>query len=233
MGTLVSYEQDGPIATIVMDDGKVNVLSPAMLGDLEAALDRAEADGAVVVLAGRDGVFSGGFDLGTLAARGEDAYVMVRGGFALAERVLSFPRPIVVACTGHAIAMAAFLLLSADYRIGASGAPHRITANEVRIGMSIPRTALEICKQRLAPAHLGRVLLLSEVYGPDAAVEAGFLDRVVPPRDVRGAARALATELAELDMDAYASSKRRVRGDTLAALREAIEAEDAAFRRLS
>jgi enoyl-CoA hydratase len=233
MGTLVSYAQDGPIAEIGIDDGKVNALSPTLLGELGAALDRAEADGAVVVLAGRDGVFSGGFDLGVLAAGGEDAFTMVRTGFETAARLLSFPRPVVVACTGHAIAMGSFLLLSADVRIGAAGATHRFTANEVRIGLTLPDTAIEICRQRIAPQHLGRVTLLSEVYGPEAAVEAGFLDRVVPPGDVRSAARTLAAELAELDMGAHAATKRKVRGATLEALRVAIEREDAAFRGLA
>src|SRR3954471_12415346 len=118
---LVSYHLEGAIATVTMDDGKVNALSPAMQAELKSALDRAEADRAVLLLTGRDGVFSAGFDLRVIRGGGNDAGAMVRGGFELAHRLLSFPTPVVVACTGDAIAMGVFLLLSADYRVGASG----------------------------------------------------------------------------------------------------------------
>src|SRR5262249_36054499 len=120
MSTPVTYQLEDSIARISMDDGKMNVLSVDMLFELGRAFDRAKADRAVVLLAGREGVFSGGFDLRALAAGGPDAYTMVRMGFELAERILAFPTPVVVACTGHAIAMGAFLLLSGDYRVGAA-----------------------------------------------------------------------------------------------------------------
>src|SRR5438105_4665166 len=121
MGSLVSYQLEGSVATVTMDDGKVNVLSPAMLAELDAALDRAEADRAVVVLAGREEVFSAGFDLQVLRAGGTEAAAMLRSGFELAARLLAFPTPVLVACTGHAVAMGVFLLLSGDHRIGAAG----------------------------------------------------------------------------------------------------------------
>ena len=164
MGTLVTSRLDHSIATITLDDGKVNVLSPDMLGQVNAALDEA-ADAAVVVLTGRPGVFSAGFDLRVLQARDAAAEGMIRGGFELAARLLTFPAPVLIACTGHAIAMASFLLLSADYRIGADG-PYKITANEVAIGMTIPVAAIEICRQRLSPAHLSRALTLAETFPP-------------------------------------------------------------------
>src|ERR1041384_6831394 len=176
---LVSYRLDQSIATITLDDGKVNALSPAMQAQINAALDRAETDGAVVVLTGRPGVWSAGFDLSVLRAGGPDGLAMVRGGFVLAERLLAFPRPVIIACSGHAVAMGLFLLLSADYRIAASG-PFKITANEVSIGMTMPLAAIALCRQRLTPAHLHRALTQSEVYTPEDAVAGGFVDRVVP-----------------------------------------------------
>jgi enoyl-CoA hydratase len=224
MGTLVTYRLDHSVATITMDDGKVNVLSPAMLEELASALDRAMADRAVVVLTGREGIFSAGFDLATLRAGGPDAAAMLLAGFELAQRLLSFPTPVVIACPGHAIAMAVFLLLSGDYRIGAAG-PYRITANEVALGMTMPRTAVEICRQRLAPAHFNRAVVLAEVYAPDNAVDAGFLDRVVPAPELHDAAQSTAIELAKLDMDAHAATKLRVRGQVLQAIREAVAAD--------
>ncbi len=212
-----------------MDDGKVNVLSLQMLAELNAALDRAERDRAVVVLAGRDGVFSAGFDLPVLRAGGPDALAMLRAGFDLAERVLAFPLPVTVACTGHAIAMGVFLLLSGDYRIGADG-PYKITANEVAIGLTMPRAAVEICRQRLAPAQFNRAVILAEVFPPADAVGAGFLDRIEAPSAVGDAARATAARMATLDLDAHAATKSRARAHALTALRAAIEADEAAWQ---
>jgi enoyl-CoA hydratase len=224
--SLVSYRLDQSIATITLDDGKANALSPAMQAQIHGALDQAAADRAVVVLTGRTGMWSGGFDLGVLRGGGEAALGMVRGGFVLAERLLAFPRPVIVACSGHAVAMAAFLLLSADYRIGAAG-PYKITANEVAIGLAMPRAAIEICRQRLAPAHLHRALVLAEVYAPDdAAIAAGWLDRTVAPAELADAARAAAARLAQLDAAAHTATKLRVQDATLRALRGALDGDD-------
>jgi enoyl-CoA hydratase len=225
----VTYDSDGSVATIAMDDGKANVLAPQMLAELGAALDRAEAEGAVVVLTGREGRFSGGFDLSVINAGGPEAVDMIRGGFELAARLLAFPTPVVIAASGHAVAMASFLLLSGDYRLGAAG-PYKITANEVAIGMVMPYAAIEICRQRLAPAHFHRAIALAEVYSPEGAVEAGFLDRVVPAGDLRQTALDIATGLAGLDLSAHAASKLRAREAALTAIRAAIEVDDAALR---
>ena len=224
MGTLVSYDRTDSVATITMDDGKVNALSPQLLAEINLALDQAAADRAVVVLAGRPGVFSAGFDLTLLRGGGAAAFAMVRAGFELAERVLSFPAPVLAACTGHAIAMGAFLLLSADYRVGADG-PYKFTANEVAIGLTIPQAAIEICRQRLTPAHLTRTILLAEVFAPQDAVAAGFLDRVVPPAGLAAAANSVAAQLATLDLAAHATSKLAARADTLRAIRAAIDTD--------
>ena len=222
MSDLVTYLYDEGIATVALDDGKVNVLSPQMLADVNGALDQAQSAGAVVVVTGRPGVFSAGFDLDVLRAGGAEAVGMVRGGFELAIRLLTFPRPVVIACTGHAIAMGSFLLLSADYRIGAAG-EYKITANEVALGLTLPRTAIEICRQRLAPAHFNRATTLSEVYAPDNAVEAGFLDRVVDDGALADAARGVAEQLKALDAAAHAEAKLRVREHALAAIHEAFD----------
>jgi enoyl-CoA hydratase len=224
---LVSYQLQDSVAVVTLDDGKVNALSRQMLTDIDGALDRAVADGAIVVLTGRPGVFSAGFDLRVLRAGGEEALAMVRAGFELAARVLSFPRPVVIACNGHAIAMGAFLLLSGDYRVGAAG-PGKITANEVAIGLTMPRPAVEICRQRLAPAHFNRAVLNAEVYAPDAAVDAGFLDRVVDKAQLAEAARDAARQLRALDVAAHAATKLRARDKTLAAVRAAIDLDYAA-----
>ncbi len=217
----VSYELAGRVATIVLDDGNRNVISPQMLQEINEALDRAEKDKAVVVLTGREDVFSAGFDLNILKRGVLDAFKMLCGGFELSARLLAFPMPVVIACNGHAIAMGAFLLLSGDYRIGSAG-PFRIVTNEVAIGLTMPFSGIEICRQRLAPAHFVRAAILAEDYTPETAVEAGFLDRVVPAEDLMPEAIATATRLAELDANAHDRTKSRTRRQLSKKLRRAI-----------
>ena len=161
--TIVACDIENSVATIVMDDGKSNVISPRMLSQLNHALDRAEKENAVVVLTGREGIFSAGFDLKILKSGVFNAFNMLIGGFSLSKRLLSFPTPVVIACNGHAMAMGSFLLLSGDYRIGVAGG-FKIAANEVEIGLTMPHSAVEICRQRLKPAHLDRTVLLSELH---------------------------------------------------------------------
>ena len=225
MSGAVTYRLDGGVATIVMDDGKANALSPDMLSQLDDALTRAEEDGATLVLHGRQDLFSAGFDLRVLGAGGAEAVQMLRAGFELSHRMLSFPRPIVIACTGHAVAMGAFLLLSADYRIGVAGGNHRVSVNEVAIGLTLPRAAVEICRQRLTPAHFHLATNLAEDYTHERAVEAGFLDQVVAPEELLPAAASTAARLASLGDVAHAATKARTRGPALEALRQAIDAD--------
>jgi enoyl-CoA hydratase len=221
---LVTHESDGTVATITMDDGKVNVLSLQMLMEVNAALDGAAADRQVVVLTGRVGIFSAGFDLGVLRAGTGEAIEMLRAGFELAERLLAFPTPVVVAVPGHAIAMGLFLALAGDHRVGARG-PFRLTANEVAIGMTLPHAAIEILRHGVAPSHFTRVALLAEPFTPEDAVAAGMLSTVVEPAALLDAARTVAATAAALDLDAHVATKHRARAETLRALRSAIETE--------
>ena len=200
-----------------------------MLAEVNASLDQAHADRAIVVLSGREGMLSAGFDLKVLTAGGPDALGMLRAGFELAERILSFPMPVVIACNGHAVAMGVFLLLSGDYRVGAAG-PFRIVANEVAIGLTMPMAAVEICRQRLAPAHFNRAVILAEQYSPEDAVAAGFLDRVVQPSELQDVARSTAVQFGKLNMNAHAASKLRAREQALKAIRSAIESDMASLQ---
>jgi enoyl-CoA hydratase len=221
---VVTYELEDRMATIAMDDGKVNVFSVPLLRQLHAAFDQAESDRAVVVLSGRPGYFSAGFDLKVLAGEPGPIVEILALGATMAERILSFPTPVLVACTGHAYPAGAFLLLAADLRIGAAG-PFRIGLNEVRIGMTVPWFAIEIARQRLDPAHFDRTVVSGAMYDPEEAVRAGFLDRVVPADELAAASRAAAAELADLDPVAHAATKLRALAGSLAALRSAIERE--------
>jgi enoyl-CoA hydratase len=223
--TLLSYDSTDGVASIVMDDGKANALSPAMLAELDHALDRAEEDEPTgLVLAGRPGRFSGGFDLRVLGAGGPDAVGMLRGGFELAARLLSFPVPVVIACTGHAIAMGSFLLCSGDHRVGAAG-DFRLHANEVAIGLTMPQPAVAILRSRLTPSAFDRAVGLAEPTAPADAVERGWLDQVVGPDQVVPTAQAVAASFAGLDRAAHHGTKLRARAELLAVIRNGVEAE--------
>jgi enoyl-CoA hydratase len=223
MTDLVTYSRSGPVGTIVMDDGKANVMSVAMLDALHAAFDQAEKDNTVVILKARGKHFSGGFDLGVFArGSAEDQYRMVKAGAELALRILSFPMPVVAACHGNAFPMGAFLIMSSDHRIAAEG-NYRIGMNEVAIGLTVPRFAIEIARQRLTPAYFSRVVMTAEMFGPAEAVTAGFFDRVVPAEMLDRSAEEAAQALAMLNMAAHAATKTRARGAVIKMIRAMID----------
>jgi enoyl-CoA hydratase len=219
MSALTTYDLDDGIATITLDDGKVNALSSAMLASIAEQLDRAEADGAVVVLTGREQTLSAGFDLRT---EPDGWPTMLAAGGRLAERLLSFPRPTVVACNGNAIAMGAFVLLSADVRVGAQG-PFRIGLNEVAIGLTLPWFAIEIARHRLPRPYFDRCTVTGVFLGPEEAQAAGFLDRVVAPDELQAAALEAARALTQVDADAHAATKLRIREHAIAGVRDGVD----------
>jgi enoyl-CoA hydratase len=224
MADRVNYSVNGAVATIAMDDGKVNALSPDMQREIHEALDHAELEGVgAVVIAGNNRVFSAGFDLGVLTAGGEPAIGMLAGGFELAARILAFPKPVVMACTGHAIAMGSFLLLSGDHLVGSPD--HRVMANEVAIGLTMPRAALAILHHRLTPAAYQRAVGLAVPFIGEEAVAAGYLDELVQSDRVRVRAEELARSFTALDAAAHAASKLRARAQVLDAIRTAVDSE--------
>lgn len=229
MGGPVIYSLKDSIAVIQMDDGKVNALGPAMQQALSDAIDNADRDGAgALVITGNARVFSGGFDLKILTSgETQPAIDMLRGGFDLSHRLLSYPKPVVMACTGHAIAMGAFLLSSGDHRVAAH--TYNIQANEVAIGMTIPYAALEIMKLRLTPSAYQQATGLAKTYSGDAALAAGYIDEIALPELVVSRAEEAAREFAALNQQAHAATKLRARADGLAAIRAGIDGIAAEF----
>lgn len=224
MGNIVSYQEKEKIATITIDDGKANAVSPQFVEEVSAALDHAESDKAVVIMTGRQGKFSAGFDLSIVTQGGEATTNLVRSGGQLVLRMLGFPTPIIIACNGHSLALGALLLLSTDFRIGVEG-NFKIGLNEVAIGMPLPYFGVEIARERLASTHFGRSVANAEIYTPQGAVEAGFLDTIVPEEKLMETAMKSAQKLAKLDMTAYYTTKLRVRENALNALTNAIKKE--------
>lgn len=217
----VHYDVEDGIAVIRIDDGKRNALSPQVLRELHAALDRAEADRATVVLTGREDVFSAGFDLKVMNRGGAAALGMLRAGYGLPARVLAYPYPVIAACNGHSMAMGVFLMLSADYVVGTRG-DFRISANEVAIGMTMPRVAAAVLRNRLTPAAFQRAVTLAEFFDVESAHRAGFFDEVVEGAELLARARAQATEFASLDALAHKASKRLVRAALIRKIRYSL-----------
>lgn len=218
---LIHYRLDDGIATIRIDDGKRNALGPPMLDAIYAALDRAENDRALVILTGRADVFSAGFDLNVMKRGGGAAIGMLRRGYGLTRRVLNYPYPVVAACNGHALAMGVFLMLSCDYVIGVRG-DFKISANEVAIGMPMPRTAAAVLEHRLNPADFQRAVALAEYFDSEAAQQAGFFDELVYPGELAERAKARAEAFKALDPGAHTTSKRRIRKTLSRRIRRSI-----------
>ncbi|NCF43553.1 MAG: crotonase/enoyl-CoA hydratase family protein [Proteobacteria bacterium] len=207
---MLKYEMNGHVAVLTLDDGKANAVSHAFVDALTEGLDRAEQEAKAVVLHGRAGVFSAGFDLKELAKGAAESKALVDRGAALLLRVFSFPMPVVAASAGHAIAAGALLMLAADTRIGAAGEA-KYGLNETAIGMSLPPFGLQIGLCRISKRHQTEAMIQATLYDPEAAKDAGFLDAVVPAEALAQEALAAATALAELPTAAYATMKLDVR----------------------
>ena len=202
----VTCEIEDGVAVVRLDDGKVNVISHRVLERLHAALDEATASASSVAIIGREGKLSAGFDLTEMTAGAEHAQALVGAGGRLLMRIYGHPQPVVLGVTGHALAAGALLALACDTRIGGDG-PAKIGLNETAIGMGLPQYAVELAQARIAPAHLVRAAVQAEIYDPAGAVDAGYLDRVVPAAEVEAAVVGEARRLGQLPGGAYRHTK--------------------------
>ncbi|KIP93521.1 crotonase/enoyl-CoA hydratase family protein [Pseudomonas fluorescens] len=221
MSELIAYHLEDGIATLTLNNGKVNAISPDVIAAFNAALDQAVADRAVVIITGQPGILSGGYDLKVMTAGPKEAVALVTAGSTLARRLLSHPFPVIVACPGHAVAKGAFLLLSADYRIGVEG-PFSIGLNEVQIGMTMHHAGIELARDRLRRSAFHRSVINGEMFDPKSAVDAGFLDKVVTAEELQGAALAAARQLKKINMLAHKNTKLKVRKQLLETLDDSI-----------
>jgi enoyl-CoA hydratase len=224
MSDEVTYEVRDRIAHVTIAHGKANALSPTVVAALDDAVTQAEDAGDAVgamLITGTPGMLSGGFDLAVMRSGPTEAGKLVSDGGALITRLLGSEVPVVIACTGHAVAAGALLLLGADVRVGARGSI-RIGLIETELGMVLPRWAAELARERLSRRHLQRATVGAEMYDPDGAAEAGFLDAVVDPDALAGAALEQATRWAELPRAAYRGQVHMNRADVLGRLADAV-----------
>lgn len=222
MTDVVATTIENNVATITIQNGKVNAISHQVIADINAALDQAEQAKTVVVITGTPGMLSAGYDLNVMRESMSKAMELVQKGSTLSRRLLSFPFPVLVACPGHAVAKGAFLLLSADYRIGVEG-DFKIGLNEVAIGMSMHDAGVELARGRLAPVFFNRSVILAEMVNPQDAITMGFLDKVVSESEFSATVNFIAQSMTKLDMKAHYNTKLKARADLLAKLDIAIK----------
>lgn len=226
--SILNYSVENDIATLAMDDGKANALGHAMIGEINAALDRAQNEAKAVLISGRDKRFCAGFDLEVMASGPDNVRKLVGAGAELLMRLYEYRLPVVMACTGHALAAGGLLLLAADSRIGAAG-DFKIGLPEVAIGMTLPIFGIELARDRLARNRFSEAVTQARIYGPDEAVAVGFLDETAAAETLIETASARAATLAALAQPAFANTKRKERAATIAHIRETLEADSGSF----
>jgi len=220
----LAYALEDKVAVVQMDDGKANALSQAMIDALLEALSRAEREASALVLAGRPDRFCAGFDLRVMMSSPENATTLLKAGSGLLMRLYGANIPLVIACTGHALAGGALVVLTGDYRIGAAGA-YKLGLNEVSIGLPVPVLAMELARDRLSKRALTHATLLAQIYDPETALAAGYLDVVVPADEVLARARTEAKRLGALPNGAFRATKARLRGATIANIAGSLDAD--------
>ena len=210
------------ISIITLDDGKANVFSPKMIQDVNECLDKVPTESGALIITGRDGMFSAGFDLKIISSGDMQATMdMSLSGFKLLSRIFSFPRPILAACSGHGIALGTFLLCCCDYRIGVKG-DYMIGANEMRTNMVIPIPILELISHRVTASHKYRAILGAEMYSLQNGVEAGLIDEIVDSNNLMEAAMLKAKDLASMGHPSYTLTKELFIREPLQKINDAI-----------
>jgi len=222
MADKLSYDIDDGVCVITMDDGKANALGSQTWAELNAALDAAEQADAIVILTGRDGMMSGGFDLKEMGDGPQDALELTSKGSKFARRLMAFPRPVIMAAPGHTIAMGAFLALACDYAMIKEG-DFKIGLNETLIGMTMHNFGIEMGRYHLTKSHFNRCVINGEIFSPKGAMHAGFFDRVVPAEQWPMAIPMAGQMFKQANAEAFKNTKLRSRKEIFKTLDQAIE----------
>lgn len=209
------------VLLVSLDDGRANVVGHNLIDEVTEALNRAKTEAQAVVIAGRDGLFSAGFDLDEIQKGPDNAKRLVDRGAEMFVTMYSHPQPLLAACTGHAIAAGAFMLLSCDTRVGALG-NYKLGLNETAIDMTFPVFGHELAIERLSKRHLTSALVQSHIYDPQGAIDAGFLDEAVEREDVVDHTVTLASQFGELPTDAYAKNKLDIRAGAIQRIKASL-----------
>ena len=207
---ILDYTLNDGVAVLTMDDGRANALGHDMINAIKAGLDRAAGEAKSIALFGREKRFCAGFDLEVMASGPEHVAPLVSAGANLLMDIYEHKLPVVIGCTGHALAAGGLLLLAADLRIGAEG-EFKIGLPEVAIGMTMPVFGLELARDRLA------------------ANQIGYLDQTSPIESLRETTISRARELGALSQPAFANTKRKEREATIAHIRATLQSDSKTF----
>lgn len=221
---MLDYQKHNNVALLKLDDGKANAVGHNFIEALNKGLDQALNEAEAVLICGRTDVFSAGFDLKELQKGATASAALVNKGAAMLLRLFSHPQPVVVACTGHAVAAGALVLLAADSRIGIAG-EYQIGLNETAIGMSLPNFAIQLANARLSKRHNTRAVIQAQLFNPAAALDVGFLDEVVSPENLLDSAMAEAAKLAVLPTASYAANKLAIRQAYINSIRDSLQVQ--------
>lgn len=217
----ITLDIQNDIAHLAVDDGKANALSFALIAEYQDALAKAESEAKAIMISGRPGRFCAGFDLSVMRESPEKAGELVNAGGHLLLRLFANPLPVVIACSGHALAAGGLMLLTADTRIGMQG-DFKLGLNETAIGMVLPVVGIELPKARLGQDHFTAAVIQGKMHSPDEAVEAGFLDLAVAPDALMEASFAAAGNLSQLPQHAYFGNKRLIRKEAIDTIRTSL-----------
>src|SRR5215813_4771313 len=229
MTTVRRDDHPGGVRLLTLDRPPANALDEALLADLGAALDEARTDDGVraLVLTGAGAFFSAGFDLAS-PRRDDAAATTMRALYRDTHvRLLEFPKPTVARLAGHAVAGGLVLVLACDYRLGREG-DYRVGLNEVAIGASFPRVALEIVRLRLPHARASELLLGAALYPAAQAGRLGVVDELLPPDTFDATVMRRAQRLGAFPREAYAHTKAALVAEALAHVAAEAPDEEAA-----
>lgn len=220
MTDLLTYDLTDAVATIRLDDGKANAFSNLMFDAVNDAMDRADKEAKIIVLRGKDGIFSAGYNLKELMLGGETAVNLVRRGSEFAVRMMETRKPIICAGDGHIVALGAFLFLAADYRIGKNGA-FQVGLPETAKGLPMHNFGRELAMPRLNQRYFSRAFINGEMFTPENAVDVGYLDEAED--DVDAAIDKAVAFFNSVSLHAFAINKPRGHQTLLPTLKAAIE----------
>jgi enoyl-CoA hydratase len=226
---MIEWEDRGAVALLRLARGKGNALNLELVAALLDALDRLDGSAARAgIITGQGSVFGAGVDLPALVEGGPD-YVrqfipLLQRSF---ERLATFPKPLVAAVNGHAIAGGAILMLGCDQRLLARGTA-RIGLTEVRVGVVFPAWALELARFATPPQHFPTLVCTGRTWQPEEALARGLVDEVVEPDRLLDRAWEVAEELAAIPPEAFRATKLAVRRPMIEAAQRQAALTDAA-----
>lgn len=224
---MIDVERRDGIAVVRLDHGPVNALDTELLHTITATFgDLVDDDTEAVVLTGTGTSFSAGVDLQRVLDGGPEYLETFLPALTEAfETVFRFPRPVVVAANGHAIAGGCIFTCAGDLRLMADGVG-RIGVTELLVGVAFPTAALEILRFAAGP-RTARLVLTAETFPPREAADLGLIDEIVPADELENRAVARARRLADIPRRAFLLTKRQLRRDAIDAIAANAPRDDA------